>query len=631
MTRGFLRRGLAIGTAFAAVLALAACDPPDGRDLSVVVVDDPPTSVVVGGSAVVDVVVANVGTAPATGAEVNVLAPLGVAIDVEGTMPCLAEAYVEEVDQVLRQCPVGTVAAGAEVDVSVTLTGEATGGSGGVVVSAESTGGAEPASGGGAPHVVTLPFSVEARDGVDLHVEGGGLDRPVVAPGMSRTTVVNRGTQAAGPVTVTQQLTGPVTVAGTPTLARADGGATGSCTTAGLTVTCTTGAHDVAPYDVPDDRWLLSVVVGSTASFPSSFSVAHSASSPDPEPVPDRWPTTDTTQGPVDGLYLGLDGPSEVAAGSTFDVTVDGGNYAYWGPYYRFVVPPTMRLDSPCQGTGTFSCFVSMPVTTFELTALAPGGPEDFQASFQAEGLPGVGGSVPIEVVDPAITSDVHPSSTPPDFGLVGEVVTVEAEVRTGGPTLHEDVVVEAEAPVGTVVEGAQWGPYDLPCDVSGRSIACEVGDVPGHSQVPIDVDLRAYRRGTSAVTFTVTSVTPQDDPDPWPDSIVVEVPIRTPFTDLGVTATVPPGPPVPTVSYAVSYQVRNLGSEPATGVVLTDRAPRGVLHQRDLVLVGRRGPDLPDGDPRARRGRVRLRLDLARTARPLVVRSDRRRRPART
>jgi hypothetical protein len=570
------RRGLAIGTAFAAVLALAACDPPDGRDLSVVVAD-PPTSVEVGGSATLEAVVANVGTAPATGAEVNVLAPLGVAIDVEGTLPCAAEVYVAEVDQVTTSCPVGTVEPGAEVDVVVTLTGEAAGGEGDVVVSAQSTGGAEPKT-GGAPQVVRLPFSVEPRVGVDLHVEGGGLDLPVVDPatGTSRTTVVNRGMEAAGPVTVTQQLTGPVTVAGTPTLERADGGATGSCSTAGLTVTCTTGSHDVAPFSVPDDRWILEVPVGSTASFPTSFSVAHSASSPDPEPIPDRFPATDATSGNVEGLYLLLDGPSEIAAGSTFEVSVDDASYAYWGPYYRFTVPPTMRLDSPCQGTGTFSCVVNVPVTTFELTALAPGGPASFSASFQAEGLPAAGGSIPIEVVDPVITSDVHPSSTPPDFGLLGQTFTVAGEVRTSGPTAHEDVVVEADAPSGTVVEGARWGDLGQPCATSGRTIRCEVGDLEGHSQVPFEIDLRSYRTGAVGVAMGVTSSTPQDEPDPWPDEIVVEVPVRTPFTDLEVTATPPTAPAVQGTSYDVTYRATNRGSDPATGVVMTVVLPDG-------------------------------------------------------
>jgi hypothetical protein len=571
------RRAVGVAAALVLVVVLAACDPPDGRDLSVVVAD-PPASIEVGGSTTFEAVVANVGSAPATGATINVLAPLGVAIVVEGTMPCSAQEYAEAVDQVGRTCPVGTVAAGMELVVTVTLTGQAAGGVGDVVVSALSTGGAEPKGGGGAPHVVRVPFEVDARQGVDLHVTGGGLEQPIVkpAPEVSRTTVVNRGTEAAGPVTVTQQLSGPVTVGGTPTLARADGGATGSCTTAGLTVTCTTGAHPVAPYSEPGDRWLLSVPVGSTASFPTAFTVTHTATSPDPEPVPDRWPTTASVQGSAEGLFLVLAGPDDVPVGSTFEVSVAGVSHSYWGPYYQFTVPANMRLESPCRGTGSFSCIVNTPVLTFQLTALAPGGPADFGAGFQAEGLPGAGGSIPIEVVDPAITSDVHPSSIPPFYGLVGEVVTVDGEVRTGGPTLHEDVVVEAEAPVGTVVESAQWGDLRRPCAVSGQTIRCEVGDVPGHSQVPVEVDLRAYRRGTAAVTFTATSATPQDAPDPWPDTIVVEVPIRTPFTDLGVTVTLPQDPPVPTVSYSPSYQVRNYGSEPATGVVLTVVLPEG-------------------------------------------------------
>lgn len=591
MSRSAIRaRTTAVLIAVAITGVLTACDPPpppDGRDVRLTVAD-PPGTLVVGESVTFTAEVGNVGTAPAPDARLGLAAPVGlaIAVTIDGSGAACTEGVVAALDLVGVECDLGDLATGQTRDVQVEVVGEAAGVAGGIVLVARSPGGSEPAD-GGAPHRVDLPVEVVAADVVDLHVTADPIEGPSPAgiPFPSRTTVVNRGSVPATDVTVTQTFPAGHTLS-VPTLVRGDG-ATGTCGITGTVATCTTDGLTVEPLTTADDAW--EMVVQSTPTSGSSAGIVHAATSPHPEPDPDPSPNTATVDGWFDLGHLELVLPDTIAAGSTFEAQI-----VWHGPgigqYVQAWIPPTLRLDSldlpllatePCQGTGQVACasiaafLVDGTSLTATFTALAPGGPDEMSFGISSE-AGSASGEETVVVVDPAITSDVHPHVVAPPYALVGEPVTVAGEVRTAGPVAHEDVIVTMVAPAGSAVHGVTWGDLRLPCAVSGRVATCSVGDVPGHDRVPIEVTLTAYADGPATLTAEVASATPQDDPDPWPDIVEASFPVRGPFVDLGVSATAETTTPLEGSAFDIVVRATNHGSEPTTGVVLTVTIPDG-------------------------------------------------------
>lgn len=553
------------------------------------VVASAPVQVAVGGSVTVEATVANVGDAPATGAEVQIATPVGVTASATTTAgpACSAPAYVEGLDGVGFTCVLGVIAPGAEVDVEITLSGTAVGASGPVGVFASSSGGAEPADGGGAPNAVSFPFEVVPAPGVDLEVQADpfATPPPIGSPVQSRTRIANRGSEPASPVTVTQVFPAGFTF-GAPVLERSDGGAAGSCSVAAQTVTCTTGSDTVDPLGTPGDRW--EMVVPATPTTDGYFEIVHSAASPAPEPDPDPSPNEAKVASWRGLSYLDVVAPRTVAVGTSFTATVTwvGGGF---GQYLSGSIPGNLRLDSisggpfplSCAGTGPVAC--SAPAAfmtdggalTLNLTAIGVGGPGALSMFINSE-AGSAGGYTYIETVEGSITSDVHPSFSAPGFALVGEPVTISGEVRTAGPTAHDDVSAVFELPVGSVANAARWGEGRVPCSIAGSTVTCPLGHLDGHDQVPVELVMTSYVPGPATVGVGVSSATAQDAPDPWPDLISLGFPVRAPFTDLGVTAVEPGRGPTQGTIHETVHRVTNHGSDVATGAVLTVQVPAG-------------------------------------------------------
>jgi uncharacterized repeat protein (TIGR01451 family) len=427
---------------------------------------------------------------------------------------------------------------------------------------------------------------VVAASTVDLHVQADGFATPpaVGSTVESRTRISNRGSETASPVTVTQVFPSGFTL-GSPVLERSDGGAAGSCSIAAQTVTCTTGTESIEPLAGPGDRW--EMVVSATPTTDDYFEIVHSASSPGTEPTPDPSPNEARVTGWRGLSYLRITAPRTVPVGTSFTATVAwvGGGF---GQYLSGSIPANLRLDSisgapfplSCAGTGAVGCsaigafMADGTAITLNLTAIEVGGPGILSMFINSE-AGSAGGYTSIETVEGSITSDVHPSFTAPAFALVGEPVTITGEVRTAGPTPHQDVTAVFELPAGSVANAARWGADDVPCSIAGRTVSCPLGDVDGHDQVPVELVTTSYVSGPTAVDVLVTSATAQDEPDPWPDHISLEFPVRSPFTDLGVTA-VQTGAPTQGTIHQTVHRVTNHGSEVATGVVLTVEVPVG-------------------------------------------------------
>ena len=92
------------------LVGLAACDPPDGRDLAVSV-PDPPSSIVLGRSVTFDATLSNAGEAAATGTTLAVVAPLGVDVEVAAPseVECQPPEHAPDLDGMAVTCDVGTV------------------------------------------------------------------------------------------------------------------------------------------------------------------------------------------------------------------------------------------------------------------------------------------------------------------------------------------------------------------------------------------------------------------------------------------------------------------------------------------------------------------------------------------
>ncbi len=164
-----------------------------------------------------------------------------------------------------------------------------------------------------------------------------------------------------------------------------------------------------------------------------------------------------------------------------------------------------------------------------------------------------------------------------PPQGVLGQALTLAGEVRTGGPTTHHGVVATIDVPEQLAVQSASYGAIHAPCSVTGGTVTCEVGTIGGHSAVPVEVVVNPLGTGPASVTVSVTSATPQDQPDPEPDTQVLEFPVLGVFVDMGFTHSLQYDPLTLDVPSWLRVDVRNHGTQTATGVRLEVSTPPGV------------------------------------------------------
>jgi hypothetical protein len=295
----------------------------------------------------------------------------------------------------------------------------------------------------------------------------------------------------------------------------------------------------------------------------------------------------------IAGQTIAFPDPGPVAVGSSFVVSGTAATTAVLH-YVSLYVPPHLRLDSVtasgllgsnlalpagCSGTGSVGCTLpaGIPVDSVDLhlTALAVGGPAPVTL-FSSSEFGGASAWVPIQVVDATITSDVHVAYEPVPSAVLGEPRTLRGTIRAGGPTPHVDVSVSVAVPAGFTVQSATWGVPGFPCAIAGSSVTCAVGPLAGYRTEPLVVVVvpTAITAAATIVT-TVSSATPQDDPDPEPDQVELTFPVYGAFVDLALTdITLTRDPFVETTSGAVQLNVRNAGTSTATGVTLVATLP---------------------------------------------------------
>jgi hypothetical protein len=367
----------------------------------------------------------------------------------------------------------------------------------------------------------------------------------------------------------------------------------GSCTTAGQTVTCTPGGALVGPTTDPDERWVLEVDLFADE---GGVEIFHTVASPHPEPDPDPGPNTATSSGAIArGIFFDPVGP--VSVGEVFDVHgVAITQYAIPAYFVNVSLPPTLEAVSvtidgqttPCAPSGGCTGFFGWGLAngsavSMRLRAVSAGPPSGVGVFITTFGL-GVGGGTVVQVIDPSITSEIHPSLEPVAEGVDGVQQTLRGTVSNTGSTDHADVTATIEVPTSMQVDDARWGIADLPCAVDGSTITCDLGQVDAYELVDITVHATPTAPGPATVTMTTATSQAQDDPDPFPDADAVTFEVLDAFVDLGLTPYVSHDPAVEGVNYQVVPTITNHGTVPATGVQLVMTLPDGVAITSNYV-----------------------------------------------
>lgn len=179
-----------------------------------------------------------------------------------------------------------------------------------------------------------------------------------------------------------------------------------------------------------------------------------------------------------------------------------------------------------------------------------------------------------LATADLSLTKTV--SAATPD---VGEEVTFTIQVRNSGPDAATNIEIEDILPAGLafVSDTATLGSYD---EVEG---IWSLENLPFNGEATLQVVATVEAAGTLVNTAEVVAVD-QQDPDSTPndgnstDDDFASVDVNGQQIDLSVTKTV--SDPLPNVGDSITYliTVRNDGPSTATGVVLLDRLPSGVV-----------------------------------------------------
>lgn len=264
-------------------------------------------------------------------------------------------------------------------------------------------------------------------------------------------------------------------------------------------------------------------------------------------PVPGGSPPAEAQFVPPELLTMSASPSDHVAVGSTLVLT---GGVAGLAMQASFTVPATFRVDSatiggtrPCNvAGGSVSCatgsFTATEPYRIELTALAAANDQTIRGLAWYEPWTS-SPAVTVDVVDPAVTADLHPLLGAPDVGVVGEPVAFEGLVVNDGATDLADVTLTVDLGAGLEGASGSWGLARTPCTVGTTQVTCELGTVGRWTDVPVTVTGMATAEvPASTTTATVTSSTPQDAPDPHPDVQTFTLAVVEARSDLELTGT---------------------------------------------------------------------------------------------
>lgn len=153
-----------------------------------------------------------------------------------------------------------------------------------------------------------------------------------------------------------------------------------------------------------------------------------------------------------------------------------------------------------------------------------------------------------------------------------GDDFSYTLTVRNAGPSTARDAVVTDSIPAGVRLRSASSSRGSCSQD---DPVVCQLGDVADGGSATITLDVTATAQGRTVNTAVVTSATPDPDPDDNQSGTSVEA---AGSAGLSIVKATSAQSPLVGSAFTFRLTVRNDGPSAATGVVVTDRIPDGLL-----------------------------------------------------
>lgn len=120
-----------------------------------------------------------------------------------------------------------------------------------------------------------------------------------------------------------------------------------------------------------------------------------------------------------------------------------------------------------------------------------------------------------IDVIDPAVNTEVHPMLESLAQVGSGDPFLIEGSVVNSGRTTITDTTVDI-----TVADSLRVDAIGLPCDLEATPIRCTIGEMSPWSQRTFSIALTPLGNDPVAfVTASVATTSAEDDPDPVPNA----------------------------------------------------------------------------------------------------------------
>ncbi|GAA1577198.1 hypothetical protein GCM10009804_37250 [Kribbella hippodromi] len=526
----------------------------------------------------------NAGPSDAVGAVVTDTLPAGTTF-VRGTGPGGDCTQNPAVSEPVVSCPVGRMAPGDDATVTVVVKVSPDQAAGTLVNKATVSSQTPDPNDGNNSDSAETKLSTSA----DLSMVKSVKPSPLVAGGEAvyTLTVHNAGPSTAHQVAVTDTVPAGLLVLEATS-------ADGSCTTAGSKVTCALGAVASGGDAVVVIR--VAVAAAQTASITNAGSVTSTTPDPDPSNNEDRI-TTEVERAADVEVIKTSDEPVAVAGGGvTHRLTVvNHGPSDATAVVVNDTLPAGLTLVQvePSQGTctpavrcalGTIAAGKTATVVitaaldtaytgkTLANTATATSPVPDPDDSNNSSTV-----TIPVQTqADLSVVKSSDPSGVTPGSAFDYTIVVTNA-----GPSTARAVVVTDTVPVGLTVTSASKG-----CVVDGRTVRCELGDLPiGQVVVQLNVRLHSGYDGASLTNnATATSSTPDPNTGNNTDTVVSPV---TALADLAITKTMSPAAPVSGQSVKYLLTVKNNGPSDARLVEVIDELPRGLIKVTSTASAG--------------------------------------------